>query len=108
MTSKRHTKDNGGYMKEIIKYEFECFKKDIESGSFQYGKYLDESFYENEYCKNDIYDAMSILANMIRNYLKENNPLQYIVGTSWCVLVMTPERAMQSRVAESTIKKCLV
>ena len=95
-------------MQEIIEFEFEMFRQDIINKSFVFGRYLDESNYEDEYCHNDIDDAKDKLAEKIREYLKENRPSEFLVLNGWCVHVMTPDRARESRISESTIENRLV
>lgn len=87
-----------------INEEFNSFKNDVSDNGFIFGRYLSESDYEDEYSHNDIDEAMGILANKIREYLHEKHPSKFIVTTGWCIHVMTPDRARQSRVSERTIK----
>jgi hypothetical protein len=91
-----------------INEEYKTFLEEIESRDFEIGRYLDESNYEDEYSHNDIDKSMGILADKIREYLHEKHPNKFVVTTGWCIHVMTPERARQSRVSERTISLWLV
>lgn len=95
-------------MDEVIKEEYEMFLKDISENAFILGKYLDESDYEDEYCHNDIDEAKEKLVEKITDYLKQNRPSEFIVSDGYCVFVMTPDRARQSRISERTIENNLV
>lgn len=95
-------------MNEVIEYEFETFKEEIADKSFIFGKYLDESDYEDEYCHNDIDEAKELLVEKIREYLRQTRPSEFIVSDGYCVFVMTPQRARESRISESTIENSLV
>lgn len=91
-----------------IEEEFNSFKEDVSDSAFIFGSYLDETDYEDEYCHNDIHEAMRILEEKIKDYLHINCPNKFIVSSGWCVHVMTPDRARQSRISEKTIERCLV
>jgi hypothetical protein len=91
-----------------INDEYETFIKEIESDNFEIGRYLDESNYENEYSHNEIDQAKHILIRKIKEYLHINYPNKYLVSCSWCVFVMTPDKARQSRVSEKTITNGMV
>lgn len=95
-------------MIEMVNEEFDMFLQDVKEASFVFGSYLDETDYEDEYCHNDIHEAMHILEEKIKDYLHNNYPNKFIVSSGWCVHVMTPDRARQSRITESTIERCLV
>lgn len=91
-----------------VEYEYNQFLEDLKEGGFIFGAYMDETEYEDEYSRNAIDEAMGILQDKIRAYLHENRPNEFVVSSSWCVYVMTPERARQSRVSEKTIENFLV
>lgn len=91
-----------------VSEEFECFLQDIKDSGFIYGRYFDETDYEDDYSHNDIGDGIEMLAEKIRDYLHNNYPKKFIVSTGWCVHVMTPDRARQSRISDSTINDYLV
>ena len=91
-----------------INEEFSSFKSDVMDEGFVFGCYLDETSYEDDYSHNDIYDAIEVLAEKMRDYLHNNYPNKFIVSTGWCVHVMTPDRARQSRLSERSIEECLV
>ncbi len=91
-----------------IEEEYERFLEDIKDKGYIFGAYMDETYYEDEYSHNAIDEAIGILQNKIREYLHENRPNEFIVGSGWCVHVMTPDRARQSNVSERTIQLCLV
>lgn len=95
-------------MQNEIEYEYNQFLNDVKESSFIFGAYMDETHYEDEYSHNAIYEAMGILKNKIRTYLHENRPGEFIVSSGWCVHVMTPDRARQSRISEETIEDYLV
>lgn len=87
-----------------INEEYKTFLEEIESEDFELGCYLDESDYEDEYSHNDIDEAMEILADKVKEFLHEKHPNKFVVSTGWCIHVMTPDRARQSRISERTIK----
>jgi len=95
-------------MYEEIEEEYQQFLYDIQEEGFIFGRYLDESDYEDEYCHNDIDKAKDIFVNKIKEYLKLNRPSEYIVTSGWCIFVMTPNRARESRISEKTINDRLV
>lgn len=91
-----------------IEEEYNQFLEDIKDSGFVFGTYMDESKYEDEYSHNAIDEAMYILKVQIRDYLHENRPGEFVVSSDWCVHVMTPDRARQSRISERTIEMFLV
>lgn len=91
-------------MKLEIEEEYNQFLEDIKESGFIFGTYMDESEYEDEYSHNAIDEAMEILQEKIRAYLHENRPGEFVVSSGWCVHVMTPDRARQSRISERTIE----
>lgn len=91
-----------------IEEEHQQFLEDIKDGGFVFGAYMDETEYEEEYSHNSIDKAMGILQKKIRAYLHENRPEEFVVSSGWCVYVMTPDRARQSRISERTIENFLV
>ena len=95
-------------MQNEIEYEYNEFLRDIKDSGFIFGAYMDETEYEDEHSHNVIDEAMSVLQEKIRTYLHENRPGEFVVSSGWCVHVMTPERARQSRVSERTIENFLV
>jgi len=64
--------------------------------------------YEDDYSHSEIDDAKVELIEKISNYLSLNRPGEFIVSDGWCVLVMTPDRARESRISENTIENHLV
>lgn len=95
-------------MKNEIEYEYNEFLKDINDSGFIFGAYMDETKYEDEYSHNAIDEAMEVLREKIKTYLHENRPGEFVVSSGWCVHVMTPDRARQSRISERTIENFLV
>lgn len=95
-------------MQNEIEYEYSQFLNDMKESGFIFGAYMDETEYEDEYSHNTIGEAMEILQDKIRAYLHENRPGEFVVSSGWCVHVMTPERARQSRISEQTIEDYLV
>lgn len=95
-------------MNDIIEEEFQMFLDDIKDNGFIFGRYLDEDYYEDEYCHNDINEAQYKLQEKIEEYLKVNRPNEFVVTGGWCVFVMTPDRARKSHMHEQTIERCLV
>jgi hypothetical protein len=95
-------------MQSVINEEYNMFLEDINNPAFIFGRYMNETEYEDEYGNNDIKTAIEELAEKIRLYLHENIPNKFIVSTGWCVHVMTPDRARQSRISERTIEEYLV
>lgn len=93
------------HMYEIIEEEYQQFLQDMRDGKpMVFGRYINESEYEDEYSHNDIEDAQAELVKKIRSYLHENCPGKYVVSGVWCVFVMTPERARESHISERTIE----
>lgn len=95
-------------MKNEIEYEYNQFLDDIKDSGFIFGAYMDETEYEDEYSHNSIDESMGVLQEKIRAYLHENRPGEFVVSSGWCVHVMTPDRARQSKVSERTIENFLV
>lgn len=95
-------------MQNEIEYEYNQFLNDIKDSGFIFGAYMDEDEYEDEYSHNVIDEAMGLLQEKIRVYLHENRPGEFVVSSGWCVHVMTPDRARQSKVSERTIENFLV
>lgn len=95
-------------MEYEINEEYHYFLSDIRSHDFRLGKYMDISHYEDQYGNDMIEKAMENLAEKIRKYLHENKPGKFIVSTGYCIFVMTPERAREAQIFETTIKECLV
>lgn len=91
-------------MYEIVEDEYNQFLQDITDGSMIFGRYIDESEYEDEYSHNDIDEAQDKFIEKVREYLHENYPGKYVVSGGWCVFVMTPDRARESQVSERTIE----
>lgn len=91
-------------MYEIIEEEYQQFLQDMRDGKpMVFGRYINESEYEDEYSHNDIEDAQAELVKKIKSYLHEHCPGKYVVSGGWCVFVMTPERARESHISERTI-----
>lgn len=95
-------------MEREINEEYDMFLEDIKDSAFIFGRYMDESDYEDEYGNDYIDAAIDEVADKIRLYLHENIPNKFMVSTGWCVHVMTPDRARQSRISEKTIEDNLV
>lgn len=91
-----------------IEEEFKQFLEDVKDSGYIFGCYMDETEYEDEYSHNAIDEAMEILQEKIRAYLHENRPGEFVASSGWCVHVMTPDRARQSRVSEKTIENFIV
>ena len=95
-------------MKENIEYEFEQFLTDIKNEEFCFGRYLNESEYEDDYTGEEIVEAIEELENKIIRYLTIYFPGKFIVCSGWCVHVMTPDRARKSRISEETIRNNII
>lgn len=91
-----------------IEEEYSQFLSDIKQPEFEFGAYMDESCYEDEYSHNEIDEAKGLLQEKIRTYLHKNRPGEFVVNYSYCIHVMTLERARQSKVSERTIELFLV
>lgn len=91
-----------------IEDEYNQFLEDIKDGGFIFGRYMDDDEYEDEYSHNAIDEAMEILQEKIRTYLHENRPGKFVVTSGWCIFVMTPDRARQSKISEKDIEFYLV
>lgn len=95
-------------MASEIEDEYNEFLYDMGESGFIFGAYMDENEYEDEYSHNEIHEAMSILAEKMREYLRENRPGEFVVTARDCIHVMTPDMARQSRISERTIENFLV
>ena len=62
-------------MYEIIEDEYNQFLQDMADGSMIFGRYIDESEYEDEYSHNDIDEAQDKFIEKVREYLHENYPV---------------------------------
>lgn len=91
-----------------IEYEYNQFLKGMKDSSFIFGRYMDEDEYEDEYSHNAIDKAMDILQEKIKAYLHEYRPGEFVVTSGWCIFVMTPGRARQSKISEKDIEFYLV
>lgn len=67
-------------MYEIVEDEYNQFLQDITDGSMIFGRYIDESEYEDEYSHNDIDEAQDKFIEKVREYLHENYPGKYVVS----------------------------
>lgn len=92
-------------MYEIVEEEYQQFLQDMKNeDKIVFGRYIDESDYEDEYCHNDIYNAQSMFIEKVKEYLHENYPGEYIVSSGYCVFIMTLERARESHISEKSIE----
>ncbi len=91
-------------MQEFIEEEYSQFLQDMEDGAMTFGRYVDESEYEDEYSLNDIDEAQGLFIEKVRKYLHENYPGKYVVLSSCCVFVMTPEEARKKHISERVIE----
>lgn len=91
-------------MLDICYEAFEDLKDDIENNDFIETKYLDTWDFEDEYSHNHIDENRDKFIEKVKEYLHENYPGKYVVSGSWCVFVMTPDRARESHISERTIE----
>ena len=55
-------------MYEIVEDEYQQFLYDIEvEGALKFGRYVDESNYEDEYSHNDIEEAQNFFVEKVKN-----------------------------------------
>lgn len=95
-------------MEKEIEYEYNEFLIDVSETGFIFGRYMDVDDYEDEYSHDAIDEAIEIMEEKIRTYLHKNRPGKFVVSSGWCVFVMTPDRAIQSRMPEKTIEDSIV
>lgn len=67
--------------------EFEQFKDDFENG-LEHRTYLDEYFYSDDFSENEIMAAQEELATLIKEYLHNNAPGEYLLYIDWSVRVI--------------------
>lgn len=93
-------------MHKIVEEEFKQFLMDLQEaeGAMVFGRYIDESDYEDEYSHDDIDAAQNLFIEKVREYLHKNYPGKYVVTSCFCVFIMTPERARESYLSEKTIE----
>ena len=86
-------------MDRELEEEFLDFKCNFEEseGALVFGRYFDESMYEDDYGNSLIEEYMEKFADMVREYLSEKAPGKYVVTTGYCVFVMTVEEAQKRR-----------
>ena len=84
-------------MKNEIDYEYNKFLSDIKEPEFLAGIYMDEDEYENEYSHNDIYAAIETLEEMIKEYLHNNRPGQFVLISGWNIRVIKIEEARRMK-----------
>ena len=89
---------------EIVEYEYEQFLNDMSDGSMTFGRYIDESDYEDEYSHNNIEEAQGLFIEKVKNYLHNNHPNKYVVLSGCCVVIIEIDRARQSNISEKTIE----
>lgn len=95
-------------MENEIEYEYDLFLSDMKESAFLYGTYMDEDEYEDEYCHNDIYEAIEMLEEKIREYLHENRPGEFVLISGWNIRVVKIEEARSLRWSEKKISDLLV
>lgn len=92
-------------MYEIVEEEYQQFLYDIEvEGALKFGRYVDESNYEDEYSHNDIEEAQNFFVEKVKKYLHENYPGKYVVYGSFCVFVMTTDSARERKFSDKKIQ----
>lgn len=93
-------------MHRIVEEEFKQFLLDLQEaeGAMVFGRYIDESDYEDQYSHDDIDTFQNLFTEKAKEYLHENYPGKYVVTSGFCVLIMTPERARESHLSEKTIE----
>lgn len=95
-------------MEQIVLDEYEYFLEEIQKENYRYGKYMVDSDYEDEYSHDDIDTMQETFIEKVKEYLHTYYPNKFIVTSGWCVFVMTPDRARESNISESTINSYLV
>lgn len=91
-------------MYEIVENEYSQFLQDMADGVMVFGRYVDESEYEDEYSHNDIDDAKNLFMEKVKEYLHKIYPGKYVVASSYCVFVMTSKEARERHISERTIE----
>lgn len=91
-------------MEEIINEEYERFLKNMETG-VTFNRFLIVDNYEDEYSHNEIRNAMGMLSYLMKKWLHENKPGEYIVSVSpdYCIFVMTVKEAQMRNVSTYTL-----
>lgn len=84
-------------MYDEIEKEYNFFLEDMKNNS-SFGGYFNESHYEQEYSVSEIEESQSILKEKIKEWLHNNKPGQYIICHSYCVFVMTIEKAKEKNI----------
>lgn len=92
-------------MYEIVEQEYQKFLYDIgDNGELKFGRYVDESDYEDEYSHDEIEVAKGAFNEKVKVFLHENYPGKYVVSISYCVFVMTKDSARGRKFSEKTIR----
>lgn len=91
-----------------IEEEYKQFLSDISDSAFVFGRYMDEDEYIDDYSMDEIEIASDKLLGRIMAYLHEHRPGEFVVTSGWCIFVMTPERARQTRLTENDIQLSIV
>lgn len=102
--------DEGGEteMQLEIEEEYQQFLEDIKDDGFVFGAYMDETEYEDKYSHNSIGQAMEVLENKVKEYLRENEPGEFIVYSDWSVHVMKKEKSEEVGMRKSLIESRIV
>lgn len=95
-------------MANEIEYEYNQFLSDMENSGFLLGTYMNEDEYEDEYSHNAIYEAIEILEEKIREYLRKNRPSEFVLISGWNIRVMTIGNARNLKWSEKRIEDLLV
>lgn len=86
-------------MYEELDEEYNTFLKDIEQGELPIGRYVDVSWYEDEYSRLEISECQKAFMNRVKDWLHQHKPDQYVVFVGYCVFVMTLQSARAKNIS---------
>lgn len=86
-------------MHEELNEEYNTFLEDIERGEPPIGRYVDVSWYEDEYSRLEISECQKAFMNKVKAWLHQHRPNQYVVSVGYCVFVMTIATAREKNIS---------
>ena len=95
-------------MDDILEYEYSRFLQELHDGSIVFGRYVDEDEWEDDYSHNEINMAKELFIEKATDYLHKNYPGKYLITDGWCVFIMTPERAKETKLSKSIINDLII
>lgn len=79
---------------EIVQEEYERLIREIEEGEPDtVHRAMEEEDYEDEFSHNAIDEMHSAVFDMVKEYLHQKHPGEYIAGIDWGVFVLSAEEA---------------